>query len=264
MKTIHLFLGLHLFLFSATAQEVPKEKKILYVAHRGASYLAPENTLASISLAWELGADAAECDVMLTGDNQVILFHDKSAKKLTGENLTIKETRWEQLQKLFIQPGKTNLPHYAHEPIPLLKDVLGTIPDDRMLVIEIKTGPEILPHLQPVIDKAWKTGQISFIAFDFETILAVKKLYPGVPCYYLSSFKPDLNKRFDSIVENQLDGVDLRHSIIDGPLVEQCNAAGLEVWCWTVNDPETARKMKEMGVTAVTTDRPAWLKENLR
>ena len=45
--------------------------------------------------------------------------------------------------------------------------------------------------------------------------------------------------------------------------MEQCKAAGLDVWCWTVNDPETARKMKQMGVTAVTTDRPAWLKENL-
>lgn len=263
MKTTHLILGLLLAIISVEAQDLSGEKNIRYVAHRGASYLAPENTLTSISLAWDLGADAAECDIMLTADNQVILFHDKTTHRLTGEKFTVNKIRWEQLQKLFIQPRETNLPKYGHEPIPLLKDVLGTIPADRMLVIEIKTGPEILPHLKPVIDEHWKTGKISFIAFDFETIQAVKELFPHIPSYYLSSFKPDVKRRFDTIVESKLDGVDLRHAIIDAPLVEQCNAAGLDVWCWTVNDLKTARKMKAMGVTAITTDRPAWLKENL-
>ena len=263
MKTIHLFIGLSLAIIPIGAQENPKEKDLLYVAHRGASYLAPENTLASIQLAWNLGADAAECDVMLTSDNQVILFHDETTKKLTGESYTIKETRLEQLKKLSIKPRETNLTKYKGEPIPLLENVLGTIPDDRMLVIEIKTGPEILPYLKTVIEQHWKSGDISFIAFDFETIKAVKRLYPEVLCYYLSSVKPTLKKRLDEIVENNLDGVDLWHGIIDEPLMEQCSALGLDVWCWTVNDPETARKMQKLGVTAVTTDRPAWLKENL-
>lgn len=245
----------------ARAQEPAETGSFLYVAHRGASYLAPENTLASIKLAWELEADAAECDVMLTRDNRVILFHDNNAKKLTGANHVIKETDWELLRQLTIKSRETHLPRYRDEPIPLLKDVLTTIPQDRMLVIEIKTGPEILPHLQQVIDLHWKQGRISFIAFDFETILATKALYPKVPCYYLSMFKPDLNRHFDEIVESRLDGVDLRHGIIDRALVEKCHAAGLEVWCWTVNDPETAAKMKALGITAVTTDRPAWLKD---
>ncbi|MCK5136824.1 MAG: alkaline phosphatase [Bacteroidales bacterium] len=263
MKIIYLFLGMLMVAIPLSAQDSPNEKEFNYVGHRGASYLAPENTMASIQLAWELGADAAECDVMLTKDNRVILFHDKNAKKLTGENLIINETSWEQLSKLFIKLNDSNLKQYENEPIPLLKDVLGTIPADRMLVIEIKTGPEILPHLQQVIDKYWESGRISFIAFDFETIKATKELYPEIPCYYLSSFKPDLKKHFDAVVDNKLDGVDLRHAIIDRKTVEKCNAAGLDVWCWTVNDPETAMKMKEMGVTAVTTDRPGWLKEKL-
>ena len=66
MKVFYLYLGLFLFVITAGAQHTTVEKEFLYVAHRGASYLAPENTLASIQLAWELGADAAECDVMLT------------------------------------------------------------------------------------------------------------------------------------------------------------------------------------------------------
>ena len=245
------------------SQHSPGQNKFLFVGHRGASYLAPENTLASINLAWKIGADAAECDVMLTSDNRVVIFHDKNTKKLTGINYDIEKTPWEQLSNLTIKLKENNLPEYEGETIPLLEDVLVTIPGDRMLVIEIKTGPEILPYLQKVIDDHWRSGKISFIAFDFETIKGAKSMYPEVPCYYLSMLKSDLNRHFDAIIENRIDGVDLRHGIIDSEIMDKCGSAGLEVWCWTVNDVDTAIKMRELGVTAVTTDRPAWLRENL-
>jgi len=264
MRTVAIGLFIILQLPVLRAQESIPDLPFQYVGHRGASYLAPENTLASIKLAWELGADGAECDVMLTSDHQVVLFHDKNAKKLTGENINIKEASWEQLKQLVLIPRETNLPEYSHETIPLLDEVLTHIPDDRMLVIEIKTGPEILPHLQKVIAEHWKSGKISFIAFDFETIKQTKVLYPELPCYYLSSFESDVNKHLELVVESDLDGVDLRHNIIDRELMERCHASGLDVWCWTVNDTETAQKMKELGVSAVTTDRPAWLKNSLK
>jgi len=263
MNTIYMFLFGTLINLSAFSQYSENQSSFMFVGHRGASYLAPENTLASIKLAWKLGADGAECDVMLTSDHKVVLCHDSNTENLTGESYIVSETTWEQLSKLTIKPKETNLPEYDNEPMPLLEEILTTIPEDRMLVIEIKTGPEILPYLQEVIDEHWRSGKISFIAFDFKTISAAKALYPEVPCYYLASFENDFNKHFRRVLENRLDGVDLRHAIINPSLMEKCKSAGLDVWCWTVNDPETARKMKEMGVTAVTTDRPAWLKEIL-
>ncbi len=263
MKTIYLLLFATLINISAFSQYSESESTFKFVGHRGASYLAPENTLASIGLAWKVGADAAECDVMLTSDFKVVLCHDNNTKNLTGESYIVSETTWEQLSKLTIKPKETNLPEYDNEPIPLLEEILTTIPEDRMLVIEIKTGPEILPYLQKVIDEQWRSGKISFIAFNFETITAAKALYPEVPCYYLSSLKNDFNKYFDLAVDRGLDGMDLRHTIITPSLMEKCKSVGLDVWCWTVNDPDIAQKMKELGVTAVTTDRPAWLKENL-
>lgn len=263
MRTAPILLFFLLMAHVILAQESNTHKQFHYVGHRGASYLAPENTVASITLAWELGAEGAECDVMLTADHKVVLFHDKNTKKLTGANYTIKDATWEELKSLVVIPRETNYPEFTHETIPLLKEVLPSIPDDRMLVIEIKTGPEILPYLQEVITQHWKSGKISFIAFDFETIKQTKLLYPEVPCYYLSSFKSDFNKHFDAVVESRLDGVDLRHTMIDQELVERCSASGLDVWCWTVNDPVIALQMKEAGVTAVTTDRPKWLKNSL-
>ena len=240
-----------------------QESPFLFVAHRGASYLAPENTLASINLAWEIGADAAECDVMLTADNRVILFHDSNAKKLTGEDLLIRETPWEQLRELIIRPRETNRPEYSSERIPLLEEVLAIVPVDRMLVIEIKTGPEILPHLEEVVDEYWKSGRICFIAFDFETIRTAKTLYPDVPCYYLSAFRGDVKRHVKPAAEHGLDGLDLSAAIITRKMAARCREAGLDLWCWTVNQPDKASRMKHLGVTAVTTDRPKWLREQM-
>jgi len=263
MKKKYFILFAFLPVVTALAQETVAEESFRFVAHRGASYLAPENTLASIRLAWELGADAAECDVMLSSDDRVVVFHDKNTSKLTGESHEIAKTPWKTLQKLTIKPRETNLPEYEGETIPLLKDLLVSLPADRMLVIEIKTGPEILPFLKFTVDRHWTRGKIAFISFNFDAIRQAKAIYPDLPCYYLASFRKDAKKHIDKAVEYNLDGLNLRHAIIDPKLSEACREAGLDLWCWTVNDPETARDMKALGVTAVTTDRPGWLKENM-
>jgi glycerophosphoryl diester phosphodiesterase len=259
MKTVTFILSVLLLSSSLCAQH-----PVTFVGHRGASYLAPENTLASYEKAWELGVLAAECDVMLTGDNKVILFHDKKGKRLTGHNFIVKEVRYDEIKDYpILQQKESNLPEYNSETIPLLAEVLDALPDDRTLVIEIKTGPEILPFLKTVIENHWQSGDIAFISFDYETIVKAKDTWPEQPCYYLSMFKHDVKKKFDDIVKSNLDGVNLRHAIIDQELVESFNEKGKGVWCWTVNDPDDARRMIDLGVTAITTDRPAWLKNQI-
>ncbi len=250
-----------LFLFAALMSLNLSAQEITYVAHRGASYLAPENTKASIQLAWELDAPAAECDIMLTADQQVILFHDKKGKRLTGHNFVVKETKYDEIMGYPILLKETNLEKYSAETIPLLSEVLSTIPPGKTLVIEIKTGPEILPYMQEVISKYWKTGNIAFIAFDLETILKTKEIYPEIPCYYLSAFSNDIKKNFDVIAESNLDGVNLRHKIIDAALVQKFRDVNKDMWCWTVDEPKDAKKVIDAGVSAITTNRPKWLSE---
>jgi glycerophosphoryl diester phosphodiesterase len=259
MKTVSAILPALLLSVSLVAQD-----PVTFVGHRGASWLAPENTLASYEKAWSLGVLAAECDVMLTKDKQVILFHDKKGKRLTGQNFTVKEATYEEIREYpIILQKETNLPEYTGETIPLLSEVLDALPGGRTLVIEIKTGPEILPYLEEIIKTHWRSGNIAFIAFDYETIVKAKETWPDQPCYYLSMFRNDVKKRFNAIAESNLNGVNLRHKIIDKKLVDSFKEKGKGVWCWTVNEPEDARRMIEAGVTAITTDRPAWLKEQI-
>lgn len=256
MKSLYLISFLLFISFCSSAQ-------IKFIGHRGASYYAPENSLASIRLAWELGCDGAECDIYLTKDNQIVLWHDGNTARLTSQKLDIAKSKYTDLKKLDIKLSPTNSPYFEGERIALLKDVLKVMKKDQMLVIEIKCGKEIFPELQKVISKYWKAGNIAFIAFNFETISMAKSYYPKVPCYYLSSSKSDVQVRTPSIQKSNLDGVDLLSGIIDKELVEFLRGAKLDIWCWTVDRLDEAIRMKELGVNVITTNRPTWLKEQM-
>ena len=256
MKSLPVFTILLFLTICSTAQ-------LKFIAHRGVSYYAPENTMASIKLAWELGADGAECDIHMTKDKKIILSHDGTTTRLTNQKLDIARTNYSELKKLELKLIPTNSPYFSGERMPLLADVLKTIPKDRLLVIEIKCENDVFPELEKVIKKYWKTGKIAFIGFNFETISLAKSKFPNVPCYYLSSSKEDVQKRIPDLKKNNLDGVDLSSKIIDKELVDELRKANAEIWCWTVDNLTEALRMKNLGVNIITTNRPTWLKEQI-
>ena len=116
---------------------------IKIIAHRGASHLAPENTLASVELAWRLGADAVEVDVRLTRDGRIVAIHDPTTDRTAGIHLEVAATHSSHLRRLDV--GRYKHPRFAGERIPYLEEVLQTVPPGRQLFVEIKCGPQILP-----------------------------------------------------------------------------------------------------------------------
>jgi glycerophosphoryl diester phosphodiesterase len=151
-----------------------------FIAHRGASYLAPENTIAAANLAWELGADAVEVDVFLSLDNRVMVIHDKDTKRTAAgkKNMAIKDTPSLVLRELDV--GSWKDPKFRGEKIPFIPEIIATVPAGKFLVIEIKVGSEILPHLKREIDRSGKLDQMVFISFGWETILDTKKMFPKI------------------------------------------------------------------------------------
>ena len=257
MKIIKLF-SIPLILFPILLQA-----QVTYIAHRGASHLAPENTSAAINLAWELGSKAAECDVLLTKDKKIVVFHDKNTIRLCGKSCNIRKKNYKDLKNLPVRLNSNNLPQYRGETIPLLQDILQTVPDSTTLVIEIKCGSEILNPMKEILGKHWKSGKIVFIAFDYETIMTMKKAFPKVPCYFLAHLKGNISKHFDELIKGPLDGVDLNHGIVSRKLVNRFKKHGKTTWCYTVNGIKEALRMKACGVTGITTNRPKWLKEQV-
>ena len=119
------------------------------VAHGGASYEAPENTIAAFELAWDRGADAIEADVRLTVDGRVVCMHDASTERTADQNLVVADSTLADLLELDVGSWKGR--RWRGERVPTLEEVLAVVPPGRQVFLEIKCGREILGALRQVL-----------------------------------------------------------------------------------------------------------------
>lgn len=252
---------------------IAQESKVEIVAHRGASFEAPENTLSSIHLGWKQRADAVEFDIWLSKDQEMVLLHDKDTKRVAAVDRLVKDQTWKELQTLDVGQWKDQ--KYAGERMPRLVDALATIPSGKRVFVEVKCGPEIVPPLAAAIRATGRpTNEIAIICFQDDVVAAAKKALPDHKVYWLVSLKQDKNtKAWNHSVSELIaraqtlkaDGLDLSAcDLIDANFGTAVRKAGLELYVYTVNDPAIARQMIAAGVQGITTDRPAWLREQLR
>jgi len=235
--------------------------QVQIIAHRGASYLAPENTVASSKLAWELGADAVEVDIYMSKDNRIMCIHDSNTKRTSGHDHIVKDTHSEILRQLDV--GLFKDPKYKGERIPFLEEIIVEVPKGKELVIELKCGIEALPFLKKIIKKHGRNRSFSFIAFDFETIKATKKAFPHNSCYWLCSNPDLLNKNIDLVPKAGLEGVSLHYNIINEQVSRRVKDLNLELFTWTVDAPDEAKRLISSGVKGITTNRPGWLNDQI-
>ena len=246
--------------------------RTIIIAHRGESHLAPENTLAAFNLAWKQGADAVELDVHLTADGHLIVCHDDNTRRTAGRKLVIRQSTLADLRAL--DAGAWKGAQWAGQKLPTLMEVLDTIPENRRLFVEVKVGPEAVPALKKTVEASGKRAeQVVVIGFQPAVIAEVKRQMPEHRAFLLIDVRPDQRKgRRSPTVEEVIaaarevkaDGVDLSIGpVVDRSFVEKLRQAGLEVYVWTVDSPEVARRLIGFGVAGVTTNRAAWMKEQL-
>lgn len=244
-------------------------KPVEIIAHRGASYLAPENTLASVMLGWEKGADV-EVDVYLTKDNRIVTIHDETTERTAGTDVNVAETTSDELRKLDV--GSFKYEEYAGEQIPFLADIVETIPPGQKLYVEIKCGQEILPYLRELLVESGKMSRIVIIGFDMETVAMSKELI-DVPTYWLKGTEkikdteqwiPHDPQLVQTAKNKGLDGLDVHYAGVTKGLTDAVKASGQKLYVWTVDDPEEAIRLIKLGVDGITTNRPGWLREQLR
>ncbi len=248
------------------------------VAHRGASFDAPENTMAATNLAWKQKADAVETDIYLGKDGKIIVHHDKTAKRTGGgHEIAISELTLEKARTF--DAGSWKDPKFKGEKIPLLDEQIASIPAGKRLLVEIKVGPEIVPELRRVFaaNKATEKN-ITVISFQYEALQEVRKQLPSLPTLWLVGHPapnakknpnakpvPTVDEMIAKCKAAKLTGLDLQHT---WPLTEadvkKIKAAGLELHVWTVNDVEIAKRWIGLGVKSITTDKPGWLREQLK
>jgi glycerophosphoryl diester phosphodiesterase len=255
---------------AATLVNAADLAKVEIVAHRGASFDAPENTLAAIKLTWAQKADAAEFDVYLSKDGKIVVSHDATTKRVAGVDRKVADQTLAELRKLDV--GRWKDARFAGERMPTLDEMLATIPAGKRVFIEVKCGPEIVPELDRVLKASGlKSAQTAVIAFNADVVAAIKKARQDVKAYWLVTLSPkkakprtaeELIKRAREI---KADGLDLSADpkVLTPEFGAKVKAAGLALYVWTVNDVDLARQMIAAGVESITTDRPEWLREQL-
>ena len=234
------------------------------IGHRGASEAAPENTLPAFELAFREGADGVECDVRLTADCQVVCVHDADTRRVAGTSMLVEAHSLEELQQLDVGAGKGA--GFAGTRIPLLSELMAKVPPGKKLLVELKTGQEILKPLFEVIDAAAiELKQLAIIVFDIEMVKAIKAQRPDLNVYWLIDVRSNWLGRsklkladvLDTLVEIEADGLGLRcHSGIHREMVKAILEADVDLNIWTVDDPVDARRYASFGVTSISTNCP--------
>lgn len=256
----------------STAMIVDSKPLPEIVAHRGESHDAPENTLAAFQLAWDRNVDTIELDVHLTQDGQLIVCHDADTKRTTGVDHKIKECSCAMLRQL--DAGSWKGPKWKGEKLPILEECLATIPPGKKCFVEIKVGPEAVPAVaQAIKNSGKKPEQFVIISFQAPTIAAAKKALPTIPAFYLSGFKqnketgqwtPTVEELIATAKEIHADGLDVSYKgPVDREFVRKVKAAGLQFHVYTIDDLEVARKFQAYGVDGITTNRAAWMRQQL-
>ncbi|HXB73962.1 MAG TPA: glycerophosphodiester phosphodiesterase family protein [Candidatus Acidoferrales bacterium] len=264
------------------------------IAHRGAGQgfvqpdTAPENTLPAFAYAWscEVNADAAEADIHLTRDGQIVVIHDVTTDRTTNARWVVATHTLAELRSL--DAGSWKAPRFAGIRLPALEDVIETIPEGKRLFTEIKTGPQIAGRLAQVLRHSGrKPNQMPLISFNIDSIRHAKEMLPDHECYLLVSFDavpsenttyyqegPDsravirpagpsgLDALMDLVDQAGLDGVDF--SLAHPPsLRTRLRDRLFKAVVWTVNDVETARQMASEGIGSITTDVPKQMRAGM-
>lgn len=243
------------------------------IAHRGYSARAPENTLAALRLAVQARADAVEFDLHFTADREPVLFHDFTLDRTSGASGRLEERTLDALRALDV--GAWFGQAFAGERIGTFRDALELLathrhPDGpvRRVYPEIK-GWRDDDDAARVIDELRASGWLEHacvISLDWDVLERVRARDARVTLGLVF----DDDRQFDAAIElAKADGrtlIDPDHRLLlaNPRRARQAHDAGIDVACWTVNDPDAARALVAMGVTRLTTNEVDLIREAIR
>ena len=240
----------------------------LIIAHRGASALAPENTLAAFSRAIKDGAHAIELDVRRAGTGEIVVIHDSHLRRTTDSRGTIETTSFAELKNL--SAGSWFHPSFADERIPTLENVFEILHRRVGVNIEIKpdrrskNGIPIVRELLKIIHRHRAEEYVLVSSFHHELLKYLHAKRPEVAIGYL--FHP-LRNMGRSPVKSAERG-SAKYVIVNGSsctrrLVEKAHEHGIRVGEYTVNNATRLARSGRYGVDAIFTDDPGAILRNL-
>ena len=250
---------------------------VTVIAHRGSSMVAPENTLAAIEQSLIDGADYIEIDVRLARDQQVMLYHDRSLARLTGDNREFGDLTREELSHYDV--GSWFGDAFQNETIPGLDQALNAVRGKAGLMIDMKPLPgqeqalanAVIDALHAESDqryRCWATQQNAFdgyTACGFPNALLAMRVATMSPSLlrHIKTQAPELRVTLlaqlilpGTLNRRDFDALGLRHNRITEREINLARRFDYEIHAWTVNDRARMSTLIDLGVDAIITDYP--------
>jgi glycerophosphoryl diester phosphodiesterase len=220
----------------------------LVVGHRGAADYKPENTIPSFEEAIKSKADAAECDVHVSKDGELIVMHDGTLDRTTSLKGAIKDID----SKTMKAAG-----------IPTLADYLKVTKNHIISVIEIKDGTDVVKKTVAQIKKEGMTAQCIIFSFNKDYIQEAKKLEPKLFAVWLNSKPTDLKAHFETCEKIHADGIGIAYQGANAEIVGEAHRRKMPVFVWTVPPGEIVDRLKALKVNFIISNSPRDVHEQL-
>lgn len=255
------------------------ESRLLVIGHRGSSALAPENTIASFDVAQRDGADGIEFDVRLARDEVPVVFHDDSFKRTVGINGNVESHSSTVISQFYAGRWfNERYPRYARdsyvfERVPTLAQVFERYGSLRKLYVEMKCEdgarrPRLARAVVRLVREYGLAERVVVKSFEHDSLAEVKRLAPEIRTAALfgrswpNPFVP-ARKIIAGAEACGADEISLHRSLLRAVTVREARRRGFEVLVWTVNSSVWLRRALALGLRAVFTDYPGWMRNYL-
>lgn len=240
--------------------------KVIVTGHRGAAGYAPENTLASVQKAIDLGVDRIEIDIHQTKDNVVVVIHDDDVDRTTNGKGKVSDLTFEELQLL--DAGSFFDSAFKDERIPSLEEVIRLVDGQSDLIIEFKYGNEVYPGIEENVTQLIQmyNAQDWTIVHSFNTKvlenmhaklpeLRLHKLF--IVQFRFSPFYYDTGlSLFDPEDYPYIEEYSINEYFANSAILNKLHGMGKKVNVWTVNNPKRIEAYKSMGIDGIISNYP--------
>lgn len=228
------------------------------IAHRGASAIAPENTLSAFQLAAEQGARWIEFDVSLLGDGTPVVIHDASLNRCSDWTGPINQLTQYDLSG--IDAGEWKNSEYTGEKIPTLEETL-----DEIAALGLFANLELKPHeeetgrltaaVAPLLNaRDWTQDRIITSSFALPELTVFRSVMPQAPVAVLYDEAP--SDWYTTLAGLNAAAMHLNWRYLSQSLLTEVTSLGFDLRVFTTNDPEVIAPFRAHGLTSVITDHP--------
>lgn len=236
----------------------------LVTAHRGASGYAPENTLAAVKKALEIGVDRIEVDVQQSSDGVVIVMHDKTLDRTTDSEGKVGKKSLGELKQ--VKAYAKFQSEFPNEPIPNLEQVFELMDGSTQFVIEIKAGNKTYPGIEDNVVKLikkYKAEKWALVhSFNDRVLKYIHKTYPEIRLQklfvsYSGGLMLDFKLHSVKLSKYEyVEGFGISKGGVSAKLVKKIHELGKVVHVWTVNSNEDIQEILDLGVDGIISNYP--------